>query len=138
MAFKKWMETQDYKGKQLDKDILVFGNKEYSPDKCIFVSPYINSLLRISNPKKKGYHVGHFKNYGKYYVNIKMHGKLVHIGKYSSPIEAEREYVKEKSAHITKVSLCQRDKKLMRAMIMYANFMRVNLECRSRLLGVSA
>ena len=27
--FKKWMESQDYEGKELDKDLLVFENKIY-------------------------------------------------------------------------------------------------------------
>ena len=30
-AFKKWMEKQDWHGKCLDKDIIVPGNKLYSP-----------------------------------------------------------------------------------------------------------
>ena len=51
--FAEWCETQkflnakDVKGKsyQLDKDILVKGNKIYSPDTCCFVPPEINSLF---------------------------------------------------------------------------------------------
>ena len=35
--FRKWMETQDWQGKELDKDILFPGNKHYSPDNCVFV-----------------------------------------------------------------------------------------------------
>lgn len=43
--FRKWMETQDWKGKALDKDLIVDGNKHYSPKTCMFVSQSINSLF---------------------------------------------------------------------------------------------
>lgn len=46
--FKAWVEKQDWQGKALDKDLLEYGNKVYSPDKCIFVSEEINSFMTDS------------------------------------------------------------------------------------------
>ena len=43
--FKSWMEQQDWEGKQLDKDLLVYKNKIYSPETCVFVSSVINSFF---------------------------------------------------------------------------------------------
>lgn len=43
--FKNWMEQQDWEGKQLDKDILIFGNKLYSPDTCAFVNLSTNVFV---------------------------------------------------------------------------------------------
>lgn len=43
--FKAWMETKDWKGKRLDKDILAEGNKIYSPNNCIFVSDQLNKFM---------------------------------------------------------------------------------------------
>lgn len=37
-VFKRWMITQDWEGKQIDKDIKVKGNKVYGPDSCSFVT----------------------------------------------------------------------------------------------------
>jgi len=43
--FKRWMETQDWQGKQLDKDLLFVGNKVYSPDTCVFVDKATNVFV---------------------------------------------------------------------------------------------
>lgn len=43
--FKRWMENQDWEGKQLDKDILFEGNTVYSPDTCVFISQELNKFL---------------------------------------------------------------------------------------------
>lgn len=51
--FKNWMETQFWKGLCLDKDILVEGNKIYSPEFCAFVPTWLNTLLN-QNSKRRG------------------------------------------------------------------------------------
>ena len=43
--FKEWFDANYRTGMSLDKDILIQGNKVYSPDTCRFVPEYINSLL---------------------------------------------------------------------------------------------
>lgn len=43
--FKKWYDENYIEGFHLDKDILVVGNKIYSPKFCRFVPVYLNSLL---------------------------------------------------------------------------------------------
>jgi hypothetical protein len=42
--FKAWMEMQDWKDKELDKDILVKGNKIYSPETCVFIDHMTNGF----------------------------------------------------------------------------------------------
>ena len=51
--FKLWMETQDWQGQHLDKDILIQDNKIYSPQTCVFVSGGLNSFM-LSNDKIRG------------------------------------------------------------------------------------
>lgn len=45
MTFRVWMIEQDWKGNELDKDLLIEGNKVYSPDTCIFVSQQVNVFM---------------------------------------------------------------------------------------------
>jgi hypothetical protein len=42
--FRRWMVNQDWQGKQLDKDILVKGNKIYSAETCCFVTQAVNMI----------------------------------------------------------------------------------------------
>lgn len=42
--FKSWMATQDWEGKQLDKDLMGNG-LVYSPDSCAFLPRRINQLI---------------------------------------------------------------------------------------------
>lgn len=56
--FKAWMETQDWEGKQLDKDILVEGNKVYSPETCVFVSQSLNSFMLEGANSTNKYPIG--------------------------------------------------------------------------------
>lgn len=77
--FARWMEPQEYIGLCLDKDIMVPGNKLYSPDTCVFVNKLLNLQFksRLSNlprgviwqPKRQkflvsgsGEHLGRFTN----------------------------------------------------------------------------
>ena len=45
MNFRSWMMQQDWKGKQLDKDILFEKNKIYSPNTCVFVDEVVNTFI---------------------------------------------------------------------------------------------
>lgn len=52
--FKTWMEQQDWEGKHLDKDLLVFGNTVYSPTTCVFITPSLNSFITASTRNMVG------------------------------------------------------------------------------------
>lgn len=43
--FKKWFDANYREGSTLDKDILIQGNRIYSPEACSFVPQYVNSLM---------------------------------------------------------------------------------------------
>jgi hypothetical protein len=51
--FKEWMVKQVWEGKQLDKDLLITGNKTYSPEACVFVPHLVNSFT-LDRAKDRG------------------------------------------------------------------------------------
>ena len=51
--FKAWMETQDWEGRHLDKDLLIKGNRLYSANTCLFVKPLTNTFIN-EQPRKGG------------------------------------------------------------------------------------
>lgn len=77
--FKKWMKTQDWEGMDLDKDLLVKGNKIYSPETCTFITPRLNSII---NTKKGSHMLGaeYREQNKKYCVRIKSKGFVKYFG----------------------------------------------------------
>jgi hypothetical protein len=108
--FKAWMKTQDWKGKELDKDLLVQGNKVYSPDYCIFVSAKINKLFstgtNCNSKTKKG--TSYDKKNKKYRAACNSgykHSK--NLGLFDTEIEAHDAYKEFKYNAIKEVAMKQ-------------------------------
>lgn len=57
-AFKKWHDNNFIEGFHLDKDILVEGNKVYSPETCVYVTPLLNSIFVDNGVSRSGYPTG--------------------------------------------------------------------------------
>jgi len=57
--FKKWMMNQDWKGNDLDKDLIKPGNKEYSSSTCAFVSKKLNSMFKRGVDKLYPRYIGY-------------------------------------------------------------------------------
>lgn len=94
--FAKWYEENYKEGFELDKDILVKGNKVYSPETCCFVPAEINTLF-VSNKKDRGkFPVGICKVNDKFSARINKNKKRIWLGAYNTPEEAFRVYKKAK------------------------------------------
>lgn len=103
--FKKWFDENYVDGYQLDKDILVKGNKIYSPDTCCFVPHEINTLFTKSNAIRGDLPIG-VQHYAKerYKTYIKLKGKVTYLGVYDKVGEAFNAYKIAKECYIKEVA----------------------------------
>ena len=127
--FASWYDQNYYQieGQRmnLDKDILVKGNKFYSPETCVFVPQNINKLFIKSNKSRGELPLGvsFEKSSNKYIATCNNHdGSRKKIGRYNSPEEAFIAYKECKENLIKKVAEIYKTKipfNLYRAMITY-------------------
>jgi hypothetical protein len=105
--FKEWMVEQEWEGMSLDKDLISKGNKIYSPDKCMFVSKEVNSILS----KFSGTHQpkGISFSYSRYAVQCSVDGVNSEYGRYKTREEAENRYAEVKAEAVTELSFDQSD-----------------------------
>lgn len=121
--FSEWVKTQDWEGKQLDKDIITPGNKVYSPDNCMFVTQAINSLLTVSKSNKGDLPVGVFFLNHKilpkpYQATIRHNNFIERLGYYATPEEAHRAWIKRKREIIAEVISRQDDQRLITGLLL--------------------
>lgn len=109
--FAKWYEENYYECNNeemhLDKDILIKGNKIYSPETCIFVPKEVNNLftkrqnyrgdcvIGVYYNKKENYYIAHCN------FNI---GKSKHLGSFKTEKEAFLSYKQAKENYIKQVA----------------------------------
>ena len=107
-TFAEWYEENYYEipGEimNLDKDILIKGNKIYSPDTCVFVPHSINMLFVKSNSIRGDLPIGVSKINNKYRAYCRIDNKQKSLGHYDTPEEAFNAYKQFKEALIKKVA----------------------------------
>jgi len=123
--FKRWMEKQDWQGKELDKDIINPGNKIYSPENCSFVDRSLNSLLNDRKSARGKYPQGvtwheHSK---KLQARVNYNGKCVHLGYYLTPEGASDAYIKAKVKIILETAKCQTDDRITNGLLLHADLL---------------
>ena len=90
----------------LDKDILVKGNKIYSPSTCIFVPNRINVLFVKSDKMRGDLPIGVFwdNNKNKYIAQCNANNKRDYLGSYNTSEEAFQSYKTYKENYIKKIA----------------------------------
>ena len=112
--FKKWFDENYYEidGEKMcvDKDILVKGNKIYSPNTCCIVPNCINCLFIKSNAIRGDLPIGvsyrKNKKSNNYCATLRITNsrKTKFLGFFETPTEAFYAYKKEKEEHIKKIA----------------------------------
>lgn len=89
-VFKEWHDKNHVEGWHIDKDILIEGNKIYSPSTCRFVPHFINSLLLDRKSGRGEFPIGvnYEKVRGKYKACISKYGKVYHLGYFNDSASA--------------------------------------------------
>lgn len=102
--FEKWFDSHYVDGWQLDKDILIKGNKVYSPSTCCFVPREINNLFVNCNKNNRKLPIGVSSNGSKFLAYINRNGKQELIGCYDTKEDAFSSYKIEKEKHIKAIA----------------------------------
>ena len=126
-TFKSWMETQNWEGKHLDKDLLIKGNKTYSPNTCVFLDARINTFLTESGAGRGRFPIGVSleRESGKYVAqcwSIEL-GKNKKIGRFKTPEEAHKAWLAFKLEQAYTLAAQQTDERVSKALIeRYENY----------------
>lgn len=99
MVFKIWMTEQDWVGKELDKDLIVPGNKIYSPSTCCFLSRGLNGAI-VDVTIDNGLLQGVRRRKGGFYASARVWGKTISLGLYQTEIEAGRAYLQSRAEYM--------------------------------------
>lgn len=106
-TFAEWYNNNHYSLENervaIDKDILIKGNKIYSPETCIFVPQSINALLLKRNSKRGIYPIGVRIKNNKYEARVNKDGQDIHIGCFKTIGEAFEKYAIHKRIIIIEV-----------------------------------
>lgn len=116
--FAEWCQTQHgYMEKELngnfwalDKDILIPGNKNYSPELCCFIPTRLNTVLSIAGyktkPSKLPMGVSKGKKDGIFRASIRIEGANKFLGYYETAIEAHQSWQRAKLEILTEALKC--------------------------------
>lgn len=102
--FAKWFEENYIESFDLDKDILIKGNKIYSPENCCFVHKDINKLFTKCNNLRGKYPIGVTKKGNKFQATLSINNKTTYLGCFDTIEEAFQTYKIAKEENIKKIA----------------------------------
>lgn len=119
--FKEWMELQEWQGKELDKDLLIVGNKLYSADTCVFVTPMVNSFTLDCRATRGEWLIGASWAKGREKFQSQCRNpftrRLENLGYFTCELEAHEAWRKRKQELAHKLAAIQTDPRVAKALI---------------------
>ena len=120
-SFKAWMETQDWEGKHIDKDLLFQGNKIYGAATCVFVTGMVNSFTTDRGNDRGEWLIGVYwdKNAGKFRAQCSnpLTKKNERLGLFTCELEAHQAWLKRKLELAHELAAIQTDPRVAKALI---------------------
>ena len=123
-VFAKWLYKQEFikSGYELDKDILLKGNRIYSPETCCLVPRQINTVLNNCAASRGSLPQGvdTCSVVGKYRARVRISGKNTELGVFDTIESAYKAYKKAKEDNVKNVALEWKDaidKKVFKALM---------------------
>lgn len=118
--FIKWVDQQpnrDWQNCDLDKDILVNGNRVYSSETCVYVTKQINILFREC--KERDLPMGVYRKNGKFSACCQdvFTGKLEHLGSFANIEDAENCFLSHRSSMLIRLAGEQQDLRVSAAIL---------------------
>lgn len=102
-TFSHWFYDQPNSGKpgfELDKDMIVTGNRIYSPDACSYVPAAVNNLLNHHASERGSLPQGVTTSRNRFKAAVRVNGKRINVGVYDTPAQAGTAYTAAKKRAI--------------------------------------
>jgi len=119
--FRAWMKKQDWEGMQLDKDLLLEGNKVYSSETCVFVSSVVNAFTTDRGADRGEWLIGvYWDENGKKFraqCSNPFTKKQEHLGCFTCELEAHKAWAKRKLELAKQLAATQTDQRVAKALI---------------------
>lgn len=118
--FRLWIQCQDWEGNHIDKDLLVPGNKVYSPEFCVMIPQRLNNFLTDNGAKRGDTPIGvSFRaSMGKYQANCgdPFSSKKVYLGLFDDPGSAYEAWRRRKHELACQYADEQTDERIAKAL----------------------
>ena len=121
MKFREWMVSQDWVGKDLDKDILSYGLpvNVYSPDTAAFIDRKLNSFFTLRQNHRGDYPLGvtyYKRGHKNYTARLNYPTGRESLGRFYTPEEAHKQWQIAKHAYGVELMNEQTDPRVIEAM----------------------
>ena len=108
------MQSQDWQGKELDKDIICMGNKVYGPDLCVFVDKIVNYAVLTNGSKRGEFPLGvSSTKSGKYRAECNYLGEYRYLGVFSTTQAAHKAWKTAKIESLSALLEIQSDTRII-------------------------